>query len=82
MNWEWATFAATVVIQALFLAVAWGKFEQRTSTNESDIAAVKTEQKETRTIVNTHEVRIAVVESYQKGLQDGTSHMRNAVGNR
>lgn len=78
MNWEWATFAATVMIQALFLAVAWGKFEQRVSANELDIVSIKSTVKEQDALLNKHEVRISVAESYQKGLQDGTSHMRHA----
>jgi hypothetical protein len=77
MNWEWATFAATIVIQALFLAAAWGKFEQRVSSNESDITLIKSTVKEQAAMLNMHEVRISVAESYQKGLQDGTSHMRH-----
>lgn len=77
MNWEWATFAATVVIQALFLAVAWGKFEQRVVATERGLSGVLAEQKEHSARLNEHEVRISVAESYQKGLQDGTSRMRD-----
>lgn len=76
MSWEWATFAATVVIQAIFLAVAWGKFEQRTSTNETDISSLKKSDERQWMAVNALEVRISVAESYQRGLQDGTSQMR------
>ncbi len=77
MSPEWAAFIATVAIQALFLAAAWGKFGERITTHGDKLTAVESEQKVQSATLNGHEVRIAVVESYQQGLKDGTSHMRS-----
>lgn len=76
MTWEWATFAATVIIQALAWAFAYGKLSKATVDNTSDISTMKQVQEVHWTEINGLKVRISVAEAYQQGLKDGTSHMR------
>lgn len=79
MNWQWATLLATVMIQLIFVAVAYGKFDQRIADNEKRVGLVEEVQIDHGKRLSAAEATIRETAAYQQGMKDATEHHRNRV---